>query len=91
MPLAVVYQLKNKDSDVFKIGIIPGEGSLYWDHILGEVSDSTTVVQENCENLFQEAPEFSDRRLAYAEADRLREENKISDPVKLVSFGLSRI
>ena len=34
MPLAVVYQLKNKDSDVFKIGIIPGEGSLYWDHIV---------------------------------------------------------
>jgi hypothetical protein len=91
MSLAVVYQLKNKDSDVFKVGIIPGEGSLYWDHILGEISDDSTVVQENCENLFQEAPEFSDRQLAYTEAEKLRQENKIQAPVKLVAFGLSRI
>ena len=91
MPLVTVYQLKNKDSDVFKVGIIPGEGSLYWDHILGEVSHDSAIVQENCESLFQEAPEFSDRQLAYAEAEKLREENKIQDPVKLVSFGLSRI
>lgn len=91
MALVAIYQIKNKDSDVYKVGIIPGAGSLYWDHILGEVSDSPTVIQENCESLFREAPEYGDRELAFAEAEKIRKENKISEPVKVILFGLSGI
>lgn len=89
MALVTVYQKKQKVGDVFKVAVIPGEGSLYWDHILGKTSSLETVIQENCESLFAEAPEYSDRELALAEAEKIRQENKISEKVKIVQIGNS--